>query len=231
MRLDSDGWQTASLFRLVGYGLLLLALFDYVTIFIPPNFTNPVWEFQTIGALVEHVPIPLLGLILVFYGEANFRQKLEKRGLKFLSYFALVAGVLFLLLLPLGLNDTWRINTQNKAQVSSQLARGTSQLQQIKQQLSQASTPEDISRLFSGTNNSIDTPNVENFQEFRSQLLTEVDRTGQNLRTQAEAVQSNQRFNLFKNSAKWNLGALVSGLLFIRIWYSTRWARRKWEGK
>ena len=33
--------------RCLGYGLLVLALFDVVEMFVPPNFMNPAWEFQT----------------------------------------------------------------------------------------------------------------------------------------------------------------------------------------
>ncbi|MBW4450206.1 MAG: HpsJ family protein [Spirirestis rafaelensis WJT71-NPBG6] len=48
-----------SILRSLGYGLLLLAFFDIVEMFVPPNFMNPAWEFQTFGALVERVPVPL----------------------------------------------------------------------------------------------------------------------------------------------------------------------------
>jgi hypothetical protein len=34
-----------------------------------------------------------------------------------------------------------------------------------------------------------------------------------------------QRLTLFKNTVKWNLGALVAGILFLQIWFRTRWAR------
>ncbi len=51
---------SSSLFRLVGYGLLVLALFDLIHILIPLQLMNPMWEFQTVGALVERVPVPLL---------------------------------------------------------------------------------------------------------------------------------------------------------------------------
>lgn len=66
-RADSDQGQSIYRLRWVGYGLLLLALFDTIEVLTPPQFTNPAWEFQTIGALVERVPVPLLGLVLVFF--------------------------------------------------------------------------------------------------------------------------------------------------------------------
>ena len=78
-------WHSTALFRLVGYGLLALSLFDYVNIFIPPNFTNPVWEFQMMGEAIEKTPVPLIGSILVFYGKDDFRKDLEEYILKILS--------------------------------------------------------------------------------------------------------------------------------------------------
>lgn len=86
---------SSSLFRLVGYGLLVLALFDFIHILIPLRLMNPMWEFQTTGALVERVPVPLLGLMLVFYGETSSRKRWESNLLKFLSWASLLIGLLF----------------------------------------------------------------------------------------------------------------------------------------
>lgn len=74
MRSESnESHSTHLLFHVIGYGLLLFFLFDIVDLFFPPRFMNPIWEFQTIGALIERVPLPLIGLVLVFYGEKNYR--------------------------------------------------------------------------------------------------------------------------------------------------------------
>jgi membrane-bound ClpP family serine protease len=53
--------------------------------------------------LVERSPVPLIGLVLVLVGEKNFLI------FQFLSKACLVVGVLFLLLLPLFISSTWRI--------------------------------------------------------------------------------------------------------------------------
>jgi hypothetical protein len=34
-----------------------------------------------------------------------------------------------------------------------------------------------------------------------------------------------QRLGLTKNATKWVLGAFIAGLLFVRMWQVTRWAR------
>ncbi|NJM68571.1 MAG: hypothetical protein HC851_24365 [Acaryochloris sp. RU_4_1] len=45
------------------------------------------------------------------------------------------------------------------------------------------------------------------------------------LQTQAQSTTSSQRIDLLKRSVKWNLGALVSGALFIYLWRGTGWSR------
>jgi hypothetical protein len=207
--------------RVLGYGLLLLALFDIVEMFVPPNFMNPAWEFQTIGSLVERVPVPLIGLVLVFFGELHSRNKLEFPILKFLSWLTLLLGILFFLLIPLGLMNTMRLNTQNVAQIRNVSNQQVSQAEQLEQQVSKAS-PEQISNFFKSQGRSLDGKNP---QDLKNQLLSDVSKAKKQIKTQAEATQSLRGLTLIKTSAKWNLGALVAGTLFISIWKGTRWAR------
>ncbi|WP_211173458.1 HpsJ family protein [Brasilonema bromeliae] len=207
--------------RVLGYGLLLLALFDIIEMFIPPNFMNPVWEFQTMGMLVEKVPVPLIGLVLVFFGELHSRTKWEIPILKFLSWLTLLFGILFFLLIPLGLASTIRLNTQNAAQVKAVSTQQVSRAEELEKQLSQV-TPDQIDKFFKIQGRSLDGKNP---QEIKNQLLTEVSKAKKNIKTQAEATQSLRGLNLIKTSAKWNLGAVVAGTLFISIWKGTRWAR------
>ncbi|BAY44117.1 hypothetical protein SAMD00079811_17110 [Scytonema sp. HK-05] len=213
--------SSMTIVRVLGYGLLLLALFDIIVMFIPPNFMNPAWEFQTIGALVERVPVPLIGLVLVFFGELHSRTKWEIPILKVLSWLTLVFGILFFLLIPLGLTNTIRLNTQSTAQIQTVSTQQASQAEQLEQQVSKAS-PEQISNFLKSQGRKIDGKTPD---ELKNQLLSEVSQAKKQIKTQAEATQSLRGLNLIKTSAKWNLGALVAGTLFILIWKGTRWAR------
>lgn len=67
--------DSLSIVRWVGYGLLILALFDVIEMFVPANFMNPNWEFQTFGALVERVAVPLIGFVFIFLAGLNEREK------------------------------------------------------------------------------------------------------------------------------------------------------------
>ena len=208
---------SAALFRWAGYGLLVLALLDLIEILIPPQLTNPTWEFQTIGSIVERIPVPLLGLVLIFYGEAAFRGKFEQFIVKILSWLSLVFGIFLLLLVPLGISDTVRINNQNTSQLSAQYNQQVSRVEQLEEQLNQA-TPQQL-------NNFLQRRGVS-----ENQLFSQIEEAKQAARSQYEQTKAQQRRSLLENSFKWNIGALISGALFVYIWRLTPWARRAKSG-
>ena len=219
--------RSYSLLALVGYGLLILAFFDYMQIIYPPNFTNPFWEFQAIGRMVERVPVPLLGLLLVFYRPSGTVDRRSLHLLRFLSWVSLLVGLIYLLILPLGINNTWRIYKANNIQIAAQFERQNLRLQPIKSQLNQADTDAEIKEIILNITGQGALPEIDNPQELKGQLLTQIARAEETMRLQSETVRANRRQALLKNSVKWNLGALVSGTLFIMIWHMTRWARMR----
>lgn len=222
--------RSLDLFHWVGYGFLLLTLFDLFEIFVPPRFMNPVWEFQMLGALVERVPVPLIGLVLVFCGEPNLRAGWERSILKFLSWAALLFAVWFLLLIPLGISNTVRIDRNSNAEISAQVKQEIAKFQQIKARLEEAETKEEIESLLLRVDRGVSIPEIVNFQQLSSvkqQISSSLTASEAKIKVDAEDDRTNRRFTLLKKSVKWNLGALVSGALFFFIWKSTRWARIK----
>lgn len=211
--------------HLLGYGLLVFALIDYVHIIIPTQFTNPSWELQTIGALVEHAAIPLLGLMLIFFRHEGYIGNLEQNLLKFLSWVSLLVGVLYLLMLPLGITDTWRMYHVIDTQVAAQVSQQSQQLQQVKNQLSQAKTDKQIEQLVVPVDTQGRKLKIQHPQEVKNKFLAKISRTEQSNKLQADSVRTDQTHSLLKNSVKWNLGALVAGTLFVLIWHLTDWSR------
>ena len=218
-------WRSVALFRIAGYGLLLLSLFDYIKIFTPPRFTNSVWEFQTMGEMVEKMPVPLIGLVFVFFGKDAYRKDIEEIVLKILSWLALGLGILFLFLIPLGVNNTLRINNLNNFQLNAQLNQGLNQLQQVNDRLTNATSDVEINNALRNFNFQGRLPDGQNSQELRSRVLSDISNAKNQLQTQIETTRTNQKIILVKNSVKWNLGALIAGLLFIYVWKLTNWAR------
>ncbi|BAY16830.1 hypothetical protein NIES21_26640 [Anabaenopsis circularis NIES-21] len=212
-----------TILRVLGYGLLLLALFDIVETIFPPSFMNPVWEFQTFGALVERVPVSLIGLALVFYGELHARSKWEFLTLRLLSWISLLLAIIFILLIPVGISNTVRLSKQSYNQINNLSQQQISQAEQVEQRLSQAK-PEQIETFLKSQGRSV---NASNPQELKEKVLSEVSQAKEKIKLQAQANQSTQRLNLLKNSVKWNLGALVTSALFFIFWKTTNWARSK----
>ncbi|WP_341525135.1 HpsJ family protein [Nostoc sp. UHCC 0302] len=210
-----------AILRILGYGLLLLALFDIVEMFVPPNFMNPAWEFQTFGAIVERVPVPLIGLVFVFFGEMHSRTKWEFLIVKLLSWLTIVIAVLFLLLIPLAIGNTVRLSNQSATQITNASKQQISQAEQVEKRLS-AATPEQINNFLRSQGRTVEGKRPE---EIKSQILLELSKAKIQIKNQAQNTQSSQKLNLIKSSVKWNLGALVSGALFFSLWKGTQWAR------
>lgn len=210
-----------NLCRLVGYSMLLLTIFDILDIAIPLQIMNPAWEFQTMGALVERVAIPLVALLLVFSGKLENRSPVEMFVLKLISRLTLLVGLLYILLIPLGVTNTIRLYNSNLEQFQKEYTQQMSQANQVEKQLTQA-TPAELDNILKRQGHSLDGKNP---QDVKNQLLSNFKQAKQQLKTQTDAKKSSATLKLFKSSVKWNLGALVSAFLFIGIWRGTFWIR------
>ena len=220
--------ECISLWHWIGYGLLILSLMDVIFLLFPPQIMNPAWEFQTIGGLVERVAVPLIGFLLVFYGERIGRLRWEFPLVKILSWLTLLIGLLFLLLIPLGIVNTIRLDKQAQSQISSQVDLNINQIQEVKKQLETAQTPEEMENLLRRLDSQGRAPDIqtpEQVQKVKEEVSNFIANAESQLSNQANVVQSDQRLTLLKNSIKWNLGALISATLFLMIWRATRWAR------
>ncbi|MEC4985425.1 MAG: HpsJ family protein, partial [Oscillatoria sp. PMC 1076.18] len=217
--------RSASIMHLLGYGFLILSLFDFMQIIFPPEFKNPIWEFQAIGQLVERVPIPLLGLLFIFY--RNSGELITKKQiylLRVLSWLSLLIGIFYLLIIPLGIGNTFRINRANNSQINNQIIQQQQQLEQLQSQVENA-TEAQLQNFLASLNQQGTTPQIDNTKDFKQQLLTQLNNNQTQIKKQGENTRKNQQLNLMKNSVKWNLGALVSSFLFIWLWHLTRWVR------
>lgn len=209
----------------VGYAILALACLDYLVLLIPPQFLQPIWEFETIGKFVEIVWAPLLGYILIFYRqEQNLSKRRELRILATLSWLALGLGILYLTMIPLLVNNTIRIYRGYQAGAITQLDFNTTRTEEVRQQLDQAS-PEQLEtivrqELQTDPGSELDSPG-----QIREQLITRLEKYEQSNKVQIKTSLKEKRNNLLKVSTKWVIGAIISGVAFILVWQSTAWAR------
>jgi len=220
MKSQSETPWSVAVFRLIGYGLLVLALLDLLTTLLPLRLMNPLWQFETMGAIVERVAVPLLGLVLVFFGEEKFRSSFEQKFLKLLRWLCLLVGVLFFLLVPLGVVSTLQVKAVNDTQMKQQYSQQKARVERVEKQLNQIKD-QDLENFIKSQGRTLD---GQSPQQARAQFLAKINKDKNQLENQFKQAKSNRRLTLLKNSAKWNLGALVSGVLFIYIWLLTRWA-------
>lgn len=221
-----DQQRTVLMSRRVGYSLLFLCFADLLYVLIPPELTNPVWEYQTVGDLVKLVPVPLLALMLIFYGETALRSKLERLALRILSWLTLAIGIIFLLLVPLIVSDSVQINRFNNNQISNQVSQQRIQLDTTRKQL-EKSTPEQLKNLVPIPDKAGNLPDIPNSPEqAKGQILNNLNRAKTQAEAQATQARSNLQRNLVKNTAKLIAEALIAGFAFIYIWSMTCWARR-----
>jgi hypothetical protein len=207
--------------RIVGYGLLVLAFLDLIETSFALDLKNALPRIQTIGTLVDRVPVTFIGLLLVFLGGLDERKKWEALVLKFLSWLTLFVGILFILLIPVGIVSTMQADSTLATQIDAQYRQKISQADGTEQKVKQTS-PEAIVDIIKRQGASVEgkTP-----QELKDKLVLNIGQLKAQFKVQANVEKSQQRKALIKKSAKSNIGALLSGALFISLWKGSKSVR------
>lgn len=219
-----------SLIRIIGYVMLAFAFIDLISILVPPSFKDASWEFQTLGQIVERVPVPLIGFVFVFYGENLLRQKWEAIVLKVLSWVALFLAILFLLFIGLGLSATLRLNNNATLQIDGARSTSLDRIQSTKDQLSEA-TDEQLAQFIDRLNQAGRSPTAQTPEEFRDQFNQQISEAEKTLKQRSELALSTQRKTLLKRSVKWNFSAVISVFVYFYLWKTSAWARGKKKKK
>jgi hypothetical protein len=223
-------WSLA-IVRAIGYVLLFFSILEFIDTVFPPRLTNPGWEFQTFGGLVDRVPIVLLAFGLIYLGREIGRNPKERFILPALPWLALIIGIMYLLLIPLGILNTNRLLRLNNQQIV-QLEQGKAQVKKVQTNLKNTNTQTDLQKFLTqdlGYRNQL--PPIQNPQqikEIKDQIATAIQGGENQLNNQSERLQA-ARTDLLKKSIKWNIGAFLSGVLFIYIWRLMR-RRSQFQG-
>jgi hypothetical protein len=212
----------APIARWIGYGLLVLSLCDLIESMIPLPLLNAAWELQFMGTQVERSPVPVLGFLFVFFAEYLQRGRWQRTVALVLSWAALAVGVAFLLMIPLIVTNTFRLEDRATAQVNTQLGQQMSQAEKLETALTGA-TGQNLEELLKrmGRPTQGKTP-----EAVRAEVLGDLTKARQTLQDRAEDALSNQKLTLTKRSFKWAAQAVVVGILMIYLWRATAWLRR-----
>jgi hypothetical protein len=211
---------TLALIRVIGYVFLAFFLFDFIDTLIPLRLTNPNWEFQTFGALVEKVPVLFLAYAMIYLGRNFGRKRLEQFLLSLITWLALILGLIYLLMIPIGIINTNRLLTLNHQQLL-QLDIQIAQVKKAQINLKTTKTQSELQQILSrdlGNNSPI--PKLENPEQvntLKNRLTTVITDGEVKLKEQAQSLRD-VRLELLKKSVKWNLGSLLSAVLLFYIW-------------
>jgi hypothetical protein len=218
---------TANLLRMAGYGLLILAFSNYGDALIPPQFgKDPTWEFSTLGKLVGTSPVPIIGLILVFYGESTARSAFGKKILSFLSWLSLLLSIVYVVMLLIGVSAAIRINSDNEAKASLALSQQLAQFNTAKENIKNTNDAnlQKVAELIERQS-----PNIKldksNPTELRKQLDLEITKNEATIKTRIDDGKSQAFKQLIKQAAKWYFEAIVSAVVLFGIWTQTKWTR------
>ena len=210
----------SALFRSAGYGILLLTVFDWINVLIPLQLNNPTWQFTTAGNFVERSIVPIVGFVLLFYDNQDARSEKEMILLRCLSWLSLLTGMFYaalfviLFIIPAGIDNL------NGLRVDAQFSPEIAKIQQVQIQVKNAPIAQLEAMMKS--NKAVTTTDP---QVFKSKVLENTAVAEKNLTMEADFTKNNQKMSLLKNAVRWALGALVSAIIFIRIWGLTDWAR------
>ena len=227
IQIPAMGRQTFLLVRGIGYCLLILFILDIISIAIPLKFTDSAWELSVYGQIIERVPILLFSFPFIFFGEYSARMKWEQIATKIISWMALVMAIIFFLGIPLGIVNTFRVQTIQQGEVIAKAAQQTGPIQEIAERLNKANTDTEIRNVLRAINPQQQAlvSQITNPEETKKKLLTEITTSISQIQSQSDVVKRRIGTSLWKNSIKWSIAALLSGLFILYVWGQSKWAR------
>jgi hypothetical protein len=212
------------IFRLIGYVLIILSVFDYLAIFFPPQLTNPGWELQVVSLMVDHVWAVILGIAFVFfYGRTSLIGSKQISILKFLSWMALVLGVVYILVVPLSINNSLTLYRNINTQFDVQKTQREEQVQKLTSNLNALKSPDELRRLAAALK--VEKMDQLSPEDLKDKISERIRNTAENASATAKYGRVQELRNLIKESLRINMGAIVSGVCLIFLWNLTRWVR------
>ena len=104
--LDGSGWVALGM---IGALFLVVGMTDLILAWVPPRFGNADWEFGTVSAMFNNLPVPAMGIGLGLAGATGVRSAKGSRAVSLvagvLAVWCLLAAVFFGLTLPLALGS------------------------------------------------------------------------------------------------------------------------------
>jgi len=220
--------KTLQVLRTIGCFIFVFTLLDYVDIILPLRLLNPVWEFSTVGRLVEQSWALLLGFFLVFlYLKDNQISFEQARLLNFFSYIALLFSIFYIALFPLVLADTYRLNTQLTSANRVKVAQFDTGLENVRKLIASATTPEQLALLSKRA--SLGDEDIlrsrTSFEHMKVQISQKLEKDQINYHKLTASEHRTQMIGFYKKATKYILGTLLNSACMFMIFRITRWSR------
>jgi hypothetical protein len=148
MKVSTSFSSAPLVLRVVGTILIVSSLIDYITVLIPPNFSDKAWFASVVTQIVDRGVIPMVGMAFLLAGaymeNGSLATPERSNPVGTLRFWALllstVLGILFLVAFPLHLNNTRQVSDQALKQITDQATNLETQLdaevQRQKEQIS-----------------------------------------------------------------------------------------------
>ena len=214
----SSKWLSAFSLRFTGYTLLILTLFNTVATIFPPQLMDPNWELNTISTLVGQAPIPLIGFALVFYRGLQYRRRLEKVWLRPLAFLAILIGIIFILMIPLGVVNSIRIDKTDQGDNAQQLTQQLARFQQLEAQVENTSAT-DVAEVAQRFQLQLPSTTNQDPDAIKAEVLAQLKANQDSVKSEAQSTRARQQTQHIKATVKSMLGALLSGTCFIYLGY------------
>lgn len=213
----------------LGYAILALGFIDLIDVVTPPMLMNPRWEFQTIGQIIEQVPVLLVGFGFIFLGGTEDRNQWELFLVRILSWLTLVVGVVYLLLIPLNLASGIRVDRLNQRQISTQTEELQAQIDDAKAEVATIQDADELRGFIQAVQGQTapELDSINDVSALRSELTAAIEAQETSIASEVESVQRVRRLDLISRLIKWNIGALIAGAIYLLMWRSTSWARHR----
>jgi hypothetical protein len=219
-------------FRWVGWVLLAMALFNSLLLLVGLERMNPESEFKTLAALAETAAVPLIGVVMVFWGGTFRRGLWELRLLKGVSWFCLLGALGYLGGIPLMVQDVQRlldVQQQRAAQGQERLAAEFGQAAGMLQRLDDPRALEALAGRILGQPAALSAET--GMEALKGQAAGQLAGLEQEKRRAMAERAARERKGLWLEGAKAVGQALLAGVIFLVLWRSTAWARRLDTGR
>ena len=178
--------------KLIGVVLILSSLLDYITLAIPFNLQSSQWQIGLVTSIVERGIVPLVGIgfMLIGYCIDNLNDATPSKSFEFnlqisIYVLATIMGLIFLLMVPLHLNNLNEAKINALNQIEQGAGQGADQIQAFLSQIDQLSkNPQRLSQQIQQLNQVVESGQVQG-QSLNSQQLERL----QQQRTQLEQLQ------------------------------------------